>query len=256
MIATELTILLTIIALFAGIGITAIGPGGIFITVALFILVPITSAEVAGTASATFIATGLLGSAVYLRSGEFTAGYARELALLLSGASIAGALIGSQANLILPEQVFGYLLAIFIACVGGLIIYREVVGLKPSTRLEEVPDRQRRILIVTIGTGIGFLGGMLGVGGPVVAVPILVILGVPMLVAVAVAQVQSVFISAFATVGYVAADAVSLPLVLFVGAPQLIGVIVGWQVAHRVEPARLRIVLGVVLILVAPTLIF
>lgn len=225
-------------------------------TIALFALLPISSAEVVGTASATFVATGLLGSAVYLRSGEFAAGFARELALLLSGASITGALVGSQANLFLPEQVFGYLLAVFVACVGGLIVYREAVDLKPSTHLEDVPARQRRILIVTIGIGIGFLGGMLGVGGPIVAVPILVVLGVPMLIAVAVAQVQSVFISGFATVGYVAADAVSLPLVLLVGIPQLVGVVLGWQVAHRVEPARLRVVLGVVLVLVAPTLVF
>lgn len=255
MISVELAILLVFIALFAGIGITAIGPGGVFVTVALFALVPITSAEVAGTASATFVATGLLGSAVYLQSGEFATGFARELALLLSGASIAGALLGSQANLFLPEIVFGYSLATFIACIGGLIIYREAVGLKPSTRLREVPERQRRLLIILIGTGIGFLGGMLGVGGPVVAVPILVVLGVPMLIAVAVAQVQSVFISGFATVGYLAADAVSFYLVILVGVPQLIGVVLGWQVAHRVEPARLRIILGLVLILIAPTLV-
>lgn len=255
-VSLELALLLVVIALFAGIGITAIGPGGVFVTVALFALVPISSAQVAGTASATFVATGLLGSAVYLRSGEFVSGFARELAVLLSGTSIAGALLGSQANLLLPEWVFGYSLATFIASIGVLIIYREAVGLKPSTRLSEIPGRQRRILIGIIGTGIGFLGGMLGVGGPIVAVPILVVLGVPMLIAVAVAQVQSVFISAFATVGYLAVDAVSLPLALLIGLPQLVGVVLGWQVAHRVDPARLRIILGVVLILIAPTLVF
>lgn len=255
MISVELAAVLAVIAFLAGIGITAIGPGGIFVTVALFTLTPISAAEVAGTASATFIATGLLGSAVYLRSGEFAYGHARELALLLSTASIAGALAGSQANLLLPDRVFGYLLAAFVAGVGGLIVYREAVGLKPSDRLEEVPARQRRLLIGTIGFGIGILGAMLGVGGPVVAVPILVVLGVPMLVAVAVAQVQSVFISTFATVGYVAVDAVSLPLVLVVGIPQLIGVVVGWQVAQRVDPERLRVLLGVVLVLIAPVLV-
>lgn len=255
-VSVELALLLVVIAFFAGIGITAIGPGGVFVTVALFVLVPISSAQVAGTASATFVVTGLLGSAVYLRSGEFATGFARELAVLLSGASIVGALLGSQANLLLPEWVFGYSLATFIAGIGGLIIYREAVGLKPSTRLSEIPGRQRRILVGTIGTGIGFLGGMLGVGGPIVAVPILVVLGVPMLVAVAVAQVQSVFISAFATIGYLAVDAVSLQLALLVGIPQLLGVVLGWQVAHRVDPARLRIILGTVLILIAPTLVF
>lgn len=254
MVTAELAVVLVLIALFAGIGITAIGPGGVFVTIALFALTPINSAEVAGTASATFVATGLLGSAVYLRSGEFAYGHAREIAIILSGTAIVGALAGSQANLLLPDRIFGYLLGAFIASIGGLIVYREAVGLKPSNQLEEVPHRQRRILIGTVGFGIGILGGMLGVGGPVVAVPILVVLGVPMLVAVAVAQVQSVFIATFATVGYLAVDAVSLPLVLLIGIPQLIGVMVGWQVAHRVNPHRLRIFLGIVLVGAAPVL--
>lgn len=255
MVSFELALVLVLIALFAGIGITAIGPGGIFVTIALFSLTPLSTAEVAGTASATFVATGLLGSLVYLQSGEFAQGYAREMAIILSIASIVGALAGSQLNLLLPEAVFGYLLSIFVASVGGIILYRERVGLKPANRLDAVPDRQRRILIGTIGLGIGVLGGLLGVGGPVVAVPILVVLGVPMLVAVAVAQVQSVFISGFATVGYAFAGAVSIPMALLVGVPQLIGVVAGWQVAHRVDPSRLRVVLGIILVVAAPLLL-
>ncbi len=252
--SVELAVVLAVIALFAGIGITAIGPGGVFLTVALFALAPITSAEVAGTASATFVATGLLGSAVYFRSGEFAYGHAREIAIVLSATSIIGALAGSQANLLVPDRIFGYLLAAFVASVGGLIVYREAVGLRPTDRLETVPDRQRRLLVGGIGLGIGFLGGLLGVGGPVVAVPVLIVLGVPMLVAVAVAQIQSVFISGFATIGYFAADAVSIPLAVLVGVPQLIGVVLGWQVAHLVDPERLRVVLGVVLVVIAPVI--
>lgn len=255
MVSVELAVLLVAIALFAGVGITAIGPGGVFVTIALFALSPLSTAEIAGTASATFVATGLLGSLVYLQSGEFAQGYAREMAIVLSGTSIVGALAGSQLNLLLPEEVFGYLLSLFVACVGGVIVYRERVGLKPSNRLDAVPDRQRRILIGVIGFGIGVLGGLLGVGGPVVAVPALVILGVPMLVAVAVAQVQSVFISGFAAASYASAGAVSIPIALLVGVPQLVGVVAGWKVAHLVDPSRLRVILGIVLVGVAPLLL-
>ncbi len=255
MVSVELAVLLVAIALFAGVGITAIGPGGVFVTIALFALLPLSTAEIAGTASPTFVATGLLGSLVYLQSGEFAQGYAREMAIVLSGTSIVGAIVGSQLNLLLPEEVFGYLLSIFVACVGGVILYRERVGLKPSNRIDAVPPQQRRVLIGVIGFGIGVLGGLLGVGGPVVAVPVLVILGVPMLVAVAVAQVQSVFISGFAAASYATAGAVSVPIALLVGIPQLVGVLAGWKVAHLVDPSRLRVILGIVLVGVAPTLL-
>lgn len=253
-VSPELAALLVVVALFAGVGISAIGPGGIFVTIALFLFVPISSAEVAGTASATFVATGLLAAGLFRRSGDFADGRAREIAAVLSALSVVGAYAGSQANLVVSDDAFGYLLAIFVAAVGGVIVYREAVGLTPGNYLDEVSDRKRRLILSALGFGVGFLGGLLGVGGPVVAVPLLVILGVPMLVSLAVAQFQSIFISAFATAGYWAGDAVSVPLAVLVGIPQLIGVVVGWRIAHLVDEGRLRIVLGAVLVLIAPAI--
>jgi uncharacterized protein len=52
----------------AGIGITAVRPGGVLATVGLFTLTPPSPTQVAGTALVTDIATGMLGSAAYLRS--------------------------------------------------------------------------------------------------------------------------------------------------------------------------------------------
>lgn len=247
-------LLLVAIALVAGVGITSLGPGGIFVTIALFVLAPITSAEVAGTASATFVATGLLGTAAYGRSGEFAAGPARELAILLSLASVLGALVGTQLNLRSSERLFGLLLGAFVLLVGLSLLYREWIGLAPVDRLAAATPRTRRTSIVAIGLAVGAVGGLLGVGGPVLAVPLLVTLGTPMLVALAAAQLQSVFLAGAATIGYAAAGAVSLPLVVLVGVPQLAGVLVGWRLAHRLDPHRLRLALGVVLLAVAPAI--
>lgn len=250
----ELAIALVALAFVAGIGISAIGPGGIFVTIALFLFVPISSATVAGTASLTFVATGLLAATLFRRSGEFAVGYARELAVVLSMTSIVGAFAGSRANLVLSDEHFGYALAAFVVAVGGIILYRELIGLSPTNWLPHLPARWRWAVAATIGLAVGFLGGLLGVGGPVVAVPILVVLGVPMLIALAVAQLQSVFIAGFATVGYWLGDAVSVPLAVLVGVPQLLGVVVGWRIAHAVDERRLRVVLGVVLVVIAPVI--
>ncbi|MFC7165735.1 TSUP family transporter [Halospeciosus flavus] len=76
--------------------------------------------------------------------------------------------------------------------------------------------------------------------------------GVPMLVAVGVAQVQSIFVAAFATVGYVARDAVSWPLAVAIGVPELVGVVVGWKVAQSVDAERLTRVLAVLLLVLGP----
>ena len=251
----DLLVLLAAISFAAGIGITAIGPGGIFLTIALYALAPLAPAEVAGTASVTFIVTGVLGTVIYARSGELQNPGNRRLAWWLSGTSIVGALAGAWANPWLSPRLFGLLLGIASVVAGGVIIRQTWRGLTPRTQLNtETPSG--RLWIAALGFGIGFLGGLLGLGGPVLAVPALVVLGVPLLPALAVAQIQSIFVAAFATLGFVLQGAVLWPLALAIGLPQLIGALLGWRIAHRVPAARLKLVLGVALVALGPYLIF
>lgn len=251
MLDPALALVLIAVAFLAGVGITAIGPGGVFTIAALFFWTSLPSATIAGTASLTFVATGLLGTAAYVRSGELAAGDAREAAVVLSVASVVGVVVGVRANLAISERLFGVALGVFFAVVGSSIVYREARGLSPRNVLGD-SSRRRRGLLALVGALVGLSGGLLGIGGPVLAVPLLVLLGVPMLVAVAVAQVQSVLVSALAAGGYALVGAISLPVALLIGVPQLVGAVVGWRVAHRVSPGRLRAVLGVALVALAP----
>jgi hypothetical protein len=244
-----LFIALGLIALVAGIGITTVGPGGVFVTAALYGLTDLSSATVAGTASATFVATGLVGSGAYLRSGELTSRPAREAAVVLSGAGIVGALIGTRLNLLAGDELFGYLLSAFLIGTAGLIAYREWSGIEPRGLLDGSVF-YRWALLGGTGGSIGVLGGLLGVGGPVVAVPALVGLGMPMLRALAVAQVQSIFLSLFAAVGYGTVGALDPVFALLVGFPQLVGVLLGWRLAHLLPARQLRIALAGVLVVV------
>lgn len=244
--------LLALVAFGAGLGTTTLGPGGIFVTVALYATTALPSASVAGTASATFVGTGLLGTAAYARSGELT-GPHRRTAVLLAVASVAGALAGSEANTHLPDRAFGLLLAAFVTAVGATVVYRERRGIDPRGALDPATP-SGTALVAGVGAGVGLLGGLLGVGGPVVAVPVLLLLGVPMLAALAVAQVQSVVLAGVATANYAAHQAVSVPLVVVVGVPQVAGALLGWRVAHRVDPDRLKLSLGLLLIGLGPVL--
>ena len=106
-----------------------------------------------------------------------------------------------------------------------------------------------------VGIAVGLPGGLLGVGGPVLAVPLMVVLGVPMLLSVALAQVQSIFISGFATVGYMVHDAVDWYLALFLTIPLLIGTISGWYIAQRIKASKLQVSLALVLIILGIYLI-
>ncbi|WP_049972433.1 sulfite exporter TauE/SafE family protein [Haladaptatus cibarius] len=246
---------LVVIAFLSGIGITAVGPGGIFITVALFALTDVSSSVVAGTAMTTFVFTGILGSLTYLRSGELRTQSGQRLAALVTIPSVVGAVVGALVNTILSDALFGFMLTGFTMLVGASIVYREQQGLgsKWSFRIDSTVGV---VVFGSLGFAIGVLGGLLGVGGPVIAVPLLVVVGVSMLDALAAAQVQSVFLSAFAASTYLMQGAVSIPLAVAIGIPELLGVVVGWRVAHHIEPARLKLALGGVLVAAGFALLF
>lgn len=246
--------LLVVIALFAGVGITTIGPGGIFVTVALYALTSLSSGEVAGTAHATFTATGVVGTVAYARSGELVGEEGYGMAAILSGASVLGTLAGAYLNSYVSRRLFGVLLGGVAASTGAMLLYRELRSLDPIASVD-ASTRNGRAALGALGFGLGLAGGLVGVGGPVLAVPALVVLGVPILLALGVAQVQSIFISGFATAGYLLQGAVSAKYAALVGIPQLVGVVVGWKVAHIVDPARLKVVLGGVLVLVGGYLV-
>ncbi|HET8864361.1 MAG TPA: sulfite exporter TauE/SafE family protein [Gracilimonas sp.] len=245
--SVEIMILLLIIALVGGVCITTIGPGGIFVTIALFALLPLNPSTVAGTASATLIATGIVGSLGYLRSGELKGKIAGKAAGGLSLASVIGAFAGSQINTLLNASTFAVLLGLFVLFTGILILYRQKKQLKPDSRLQ-IDSSKGLAWLGGVGIAVGLPSGLLGVGGPVLAVPLMVVLGVPMLLSVALAQVQSIFISGFATAGYMIHGAVDWYLALFLTVPLLIGTISGWYIAQRIKASRLKVSLAIVLI--------
>ena len=250
-----LIVVLIIIAFVGGICITTIGPGGIFVTIALFVLADLDPSTVAGTASATFIATGLVGSIAYFRSGELANRVAGRAAVLLSAASVVGGFAGSQLNTLLDARVFGALLGGFVLLTGALVLVRQLRGLEPVAQLD-LSKGTSMVWMVVLGVVVGLHGGLLGVVGPVLAVPLLVLLGVPMLLALGLAQVQSIFISIFATFGYALHGAIDLTLAVLVGVPLLIGTVLGWWIARRVDPSKLKLFLSIILLLLGAYLLF
>ena len=72
------------VSLIAGIGITALGPGGVLATIALWAFTSLSPAQIAGTAIVTHIGTGILGSFAYVRSGQLREPQTRKMALVLA----------------------------------------------------------------------------------------------------------------------------------------------------------------------------
>lgn len=241
--------LLALFGLAGGIGITAIGPGGVLPTIGLFALTGLAPAEVAGTAIVTHVATGALATLVYTRSGQLREAATRRTALVLAGTAVVGTPLGVLINTSVSKGAFGIVLGTFAAVVAVLVWYRERHG--DPTRPPAHPPAPG---LAVLGLIVAAASGIVGIGGPMLTVPLLVALGVPVLESLAAAQAQSVVIATVGTLGYLAHDAIDWPLAAVVGLPELLGVLIGWKIAHALPTRGLKYALIASLLAVAPYL--
>lgn len=240
------TLILTGFGLVAGIGISTVGPGGVLVTVGLFLASGLSPAAVAGTAIVTHLATGGLGSLAYHRSGQLRDPGTRRVALVLALTAAAGTPIGVFINFAAPGQVFGVLLAIFLVAIALLVWFRARRGFT-----EQTAPHHPLAPLICMGLGVAVVGGMFGVGGPLLSVPLLVLAGTPVLSALGAGQVQAVVVASVGTVIYLSRGAIDWKLALLAGVPELCGVLIGWKVARSVSPGVLKRAMIVALLISA-----
>jgi uncharacterized membrane protein YfcA len=241
-------IALGLFGLVGGVGITAVGPGGVLPTIGLFALTDLSPAEVAGTAIVTHIATGALATAAYTRSGQLREPETRRTALILAASAVVGTPIGVVINTFVSKRAFGLVLGVFVAGVATLVWYRE--RHHPAATRAHPPAP----LLAGLGFAVALAAGIVGIGGPMLTVPLLVALGVPVLESLASAQAQSIVIAGVGTLGYLAHGTINWPLAALVGIPELAGVLLGWKIAHALPTRSLKLALIITLFVLAPYL--
>jgi hypothetical protein len=224
--------------LAAGIGVTAVGPGGVLVTVGLFLASGLSPGQVAGTAIVTHLATGGLGSVAYHRSGQLRHAGTRRIALILAITAVVGTPVGVVLNSVASGQLFGVLLAAFLVIVALLVWFRSPRGAAAAAdEPGEAHPHHGPALLVCMGLGVAVIGGMFGVGGPLLTVPLLVLAGTPVLSALGAAQAQSVVVASAGTLSYLTRGTIDWRLALVTGMPELCGALIGWKIAHAV-PSR------------------
>jgi uncharacterized membrane protein YfcA len=249
-------ILLGLFGFAGGVGTTALGPGGVLVTIGLFLLSGLPPAAISGTAIATNVGSALLGTGAFARSGQLRGRDTRRMAAVLIGAAVVGTPLGVLVNAHVSGGAFGILLGVCVAGIGALLYWRE-----RQRRAAPAPDgtagqRTRTIgVVVVLGLAVALVSGLFGLGGQLLSVPLLISIGAPMLPALGAAQAQSIVIAGVGTIGYALRGAIAWPLVLVIGAPLLAGALAGWRIANAVPAERLRAVLAVALVAVGAYLI-
>jgi uncharacterized protein len=252
-------ILLALFGFAGGVGTTALGPGGVLVTIGLFVLTGLPPAAISGTAIATNVGSATLGTGAFARSGQLRGRDTRRMAAVLIAAAVVGTPLGVLVNAQISGGAFGILLGVCVAAIGVLLFVRErqrraalAAGADRRPADHRIPPAAA---VLPLGLGVALISGLFGLGGQLLSVPLLISIGAPLLPALGAAQAQSIVIAGVGTIGYALRGAIAWPLVLVIGVPLVAGALAGWRIAHAVPAERLRSLLAVVLVAVGAYLI-
>jgi len=262
-------VLLTLFGFFMAILANMTGIEGGMVFVPIFILLfGLSPQEAAGVSMATMVFGLGAGSLAYARQRRIDF----RLGVALLAVSLPGTILGALLTPYLSAKALELLLGLLLASLGLRMIFRRELS-KKQPAIEGPASGWRRVWIDRGGTEfcytvrhlplglliyllIGFVAGLLGIGGGAIKVPILILLlGLPPHIAVA----TSVFTMAWtALVGGLTHGAIGhvLPMyVLYLVPGVLVGSQVGARLAKRTPAAFLTKLLGWIVILIGLTIL-
>lgn len=208
-----------------------------------------------------FIVSGILGSWNFKKAGNLDVGFGFRLSI----GSLAGAVLGVYLNRIIPEERVKVLLYLVVLLSGISILCRKdkkagVQGKDSAVNAERLSEKQSSIsirnnlpLTLLLGFVTGAVCSLSGAGGPVLVMPLLVLLGIPVHTAVGVALFNSIFIGIPAAAGYLLpCDFLEiLPILAVALIGHGVGVFYGSKNAARINQGLLKKGIAIFSILIA-----
>ncbi len=211
-----------------------------------------------GTSLATIVSTSIASAFAHHRAKKVDWGIVRQLAPGLATGAVVGATVAGQV----PGEVLR-------AVVGGFILIVAVrMGLKnPDVRAganhaeKTAPKNAKRGAPALVGTGIGALSAIVGIGGGTLTVPYLLKQGETMHRAVAASAACGLPIAVAGTVGFVVTGwgeilpmgsfgYVHLPAFVLISMTSVLCAPVGARLAHRLPADTLKRWFAVFLVVV------
>lgn len=254
------------------------GVGGGFILTPILMVMGVPPIVAVGTGAAIVIASSVSGAIAHWARGNVDV----RMGLVLTGAGLAGSVLGSQLQSFLRQlgqlDLFTSLTyAAILTGIGSVMVlegfwaWHRLVRPQPliagSVRRrsrgfnQKLPFRMRfnraKMYIsvlppLAVGGFVGFLTAIMGAGGGFILIPLLVyVLGVNTRVAVGTSSLQVLCVASFTTV---IQSQVNHNVDIVLGLPLMVGSVVaaqlGVQFGSKLKPEHLRILLGALVLLV------
>ena len=181
---------------------------------------------------AAFIISGALDSWNYKKAGNLDVKFGLKLSI---------GILGVKLNLIIPEEQVKVILYLVVLLSGISILVRK--DGKPEDKKKKGFSIERNLPVtLLLGAVTGAICSMSGAGGPVLVMPLLVVMGISVRTAVGVALFNSVFIGIPAVTGYLAQCDIKklLPVLLIALLTHGVGVYFGSKNASRINQKLLK----------------
>ena len=241
LLAGAVTLLFTALLTIAGVG-------------AAFILIPVFVAM--GIDVHTAMATALLLNSIamifasyrFIKNKLIMWRVAVPILVVATGLSPLGAYVSQGLNRTL-------LLWLFV----GFLLFAAIMMLVYRAKEREVERSQWQQITFGVGVGAfaGFIGGLLGVGGGNIIVPVLVWLGYNPKKASATTSFIVIFSSFSGFLGHATVGAVSWQLLVFTGVASAVGALLGaWLMTDKLNRNQVKALIGVVLLGIATKMIY
>jgi uncharacterized membrane protein YfcA len=233
-----------------GLSLGLLGGGGSILTVPALVYLVGQSPQSAVTTSLAIVgANSLMGASLHHAQGTLN----WKVALAFGGAGMGVAYLSAGLSKYFSASALLVAFAILMLVVGGLLTARRT----PATRATNQRAARGWPVVIASGAGVGFLTGLLGVGGGFLIVPALVLLvNVPMAEAVGTSLAVIAMNSLAGFMGHVGDGTFNLALTLIFTITGLAGTLVGARLAKRLSASRLQTAFAVFIIGLALFLIY
>ena len=219
-----------------GVSIGIAGIGGIFL-IPLLVWWGLPLETAIGTALLAFTVAAAVATVLYALHGAID----WRSAFLTSGGSLVSGAFGAKLGTMLPDRVVTACFAAFLLVTGSFALF----GRRIFANTGGTPRRLSALTLVVCGLLTGIGSGLTGVGGPALLVPLLLLVGAPPAVAVAISQPNAIFSAASGAVGHVIFGHVDFRLAGYLAVFCSVGVVAGALIYRRVSAERLRTIIGV-----------
>ena len=173
--------------------------------------------------------------------------------------AIAGAPLGAMVEPYVPHKTLILLFVVAVLAAATKMLWSAFSD-NQSAKAEAPPlaPLKTRLLIGTVsGICIGFISGMLGIGGGFIIAPLLITLGYPVKKAAGTTAMVATFLSVSGFSAHVLQGHLPLNIVLVGGIAVLVGAVAGSSVMSSfAKPVWIKKVYGIVLLFIAAKLVW